>query len=390
MKRVLLVVPAVLVVVSCEDTQQPTMSGEPRTAARVAAAARSLSFTNTPLLRPDGNSEPEIAVAGNGTMAMVGLSLGLAADKQFGTSLWAGPFGATPTFQGIIDAALQQPGRVEFGGEDADVDFGSTGTLHLTTLLFLGTPTLVTGQLGVSAITCRNATASFSAAGCRAQIIDLTESDRPWTTSDGSRVFISYHDAGNSTLIHLQRSEDDGFTWRRVGDPIVGQGRTTGDATFNNDQGPVVADPFTHNVYDIYAAGEVGILKAKTTDFDHIFVSRSTDGGKTWTAALVFHATTPIGLNNVFPTLAVDPTNGKLHAAWSDAHTVSYATSSDGGVSWSPAVAGNTAPATTAGFPWGAARGGGVDPVYYSTPPSGQDDPTASWNGFLAPTTKAA
>src|SRR2546422_10075958 len=140
-------------------------------------------------------------------MAMLGLSLGLAADKQFGTSLWTGPFGATPTFQGIIDAALQQPGRVEFGGEDADVDFGSTGTLHLTTLLFLRTPTLVTGQLGVSAITRRNATASFSAAGCRPQIIDLTESDRPWTTSDGSRGVLSYHDAGNSTLIHLQRSE---------------------------------------------------------------------------------------------------------------------------------------------------------------------------------------
>src|SRR2546422_1011373 len=164
-------------------------------------------------------------------MAMVGLSLGLAADKQFGTSLWTGPFGATPTFQGIIDAALQQPGRVEFGGEDADVDFGSTGTLHLTTLIFLGNPTILTGQLGVSAITCRNAAASFSAAGCQSQIIDLTQSDRPWTTSDGSRVFISYHDAGSSTLIHLQRSDDDGFTWQRGGDPIVGQGRITGDAT---------------------------------------------------------------------------------------------------------------------------------------------------------------
>src|SRR2546425_581900 len=390
MKRVLLVVPAVLVVVACEDTQQPTMSVEPRTAARVAAAARSLSFTNTPLLRPDGNSEPEIAIAGNGTMAMVGLSLGLAADKQFGTSLWTGPFGATPTFQGIIDAALQQPGRVEFGGEDADVDFGPTGTLHLTTLLFLGNPTLRSGQLGVSAIACPNAALGFSAGSCHAQIIDLTEPDRPWTTSDGSHVFISYHDAGNSTLIHLQRSEDDGFTWQRVGDPIVGQGRTTGDATFNNDQGPVVADPFTHNVYDIYAAGEPSIQKGTTANFNNIFVSRSTDGGLTWTAALVFHAPLNVALNNVFPTLAVDPTNGRLHAAWSDAHTVSYATSGDGGVSWSPAAGGNTAPATTAGFPWGAARGGGVDPVYYSTPPSGQDDPTASWNGFLAPTTKAA
>src|SRR5256712_14098716 len=132
MKRVLLFVPAVLVVVACEDTQQPTMSAEPRTAARIAVAARSLSFTNTPLLRPDGNSEPEISIAGNGTMAMVGLSLGLAADKQFGTSLWTGPFAATPTLQGIIAAAPQQPGRGAFAGDDARPRRAPTATTPLT------------------------------------------------------------------------------------------------------------------------------------------------------------------------------------------------------------------------------------------------------------------
>src|SRR5260370_41222686 len=94
-----------------------------------------LTFTNTLLSRPDGDSEPEISIAGDATMAMVGLSLGLASDMQSGTNLWTGPFGSTPTFQGIIDAALQQPGRTEFGGEDVDVDFGSTGTLHMTTLI---------------------------------------------------------------------------------------------------------------------------------------------------------------------------------------------------------------------------------------------------------------
>src|SRR5437879_579842 len=192
MKRSLLVVlPAVLVFVACEDVRQPAQS---RALAPTLGktASSTLTFTNTPLPRPDGNSEPEIAIAANGTMGMVGLSLGLAPDQQFGTSLWTGPFGATPTFQGIIDSALQQPGRIEFGGEDADVDFGPTGTLHLTTLLFLGNPTLRSGQLGVSAIACPNAALGFSAGSCHAQIIDLTESDRPWTTSDGSRVFISY------------------------------------------------------------------------------------------------------------------------------------------------------------------------------------------------------
>src|SRR5215469_4380237 len=164
----------------------------------------SLTFTNTLLSRPDGNSEPEISIAANGTMGMVGLSLGLASDMQFGTSLWTGPFGSKPTFQGIIDAALQQPGKTVFGGEDADVDFGSTGTLHMTTLIFLGNSTLSgQGQLGVSAITCSNADSGFNSNNCNAQIIDTTQTDRPWITSDGSlrRVWISYHDSGNSTLI---------------------------------------------------------------------------------------------------------------------------------------------------------------------------------------------
>src|SRR5712691_10176512 len=131
MKRTFLVLPAALAIVACDDTRQPTTWVEVRTPMISAAtSAGGLTFSNTPLPRPNGNSEPEISIAGNGTMAMVGLSLGLAADKQFGTNLWTGPFGSTPTFQGIIDAALQQPGRVELGGEDADVDFGSTGTAH--------------------------------------------------------------------------------------------------------------------------------------------------------------------------------------------------------------------------------------------------------------------
>jgi hypothetical protein len=343
----------------------------------------SLTFTNTQLLRHDGNSEPEISIAGDGTMGIVGLGWLIN-----GTSLWTGPFGSTPTFQGVIDASLQQPGKRVFGGGDADVDMGSTGTLHASTLIILVNPTFHAAQIGVSAITCPNAVPNFNANNCTTQIIDTTQSDRQWISSDGPRVFISYHDSGHSALIHVQRSADDGFTWRRVGDPIVGQDSATGDATFNNIQGPIVADSFTHNVYDIYAAGETGILKAKTTDFDHIFVSRSTDGGQSWTAALVFHAATPVGLDNVFPTLTVDPTNGKLYAAWSDGHTVSFSTSSDEGVTWSPAVVVNLAPgANTAVFPWIAAYNGTVDLVYYGTTATSKDDPAAVWNVYLAQTT---
>jgi len=52
------------------------------------AAATALTFTNTPLVTPDGNSEPAITIAPNGTMALTGLSW-----LEFGTNLWTGPFG---------------------------------------------------------------------------------------------------------------------------------------------------------------------------------------------------------------------------------------------------------------------------------------------------------
>ncbi len=247
-----------------------------------ATTSGSLTFSNKPLLRPEGDSEPAISIGSNGTMAVSGLQW-LFDPTFFGTHLWTGPFGSTPTFQGLIDAGLQKPGKQVFGSEDADVDIGSTGTLHASTLLALVNPAFNNAQFGVSAITCPGVTsAGFSLGGCTRKIIDTAGADRQWITSEGSRVYISYHDSVDSSLIHVQRSDDDGFTWRRVGDPIVGQDGATANSTFNNIEGPIVADPFTHNVYDIYGAGETGFLKGRTFTPNHIYVSRSTDGGKSW------------------------------------------------------------------------------------------------------------
>jgi hypothetical protein len=71
--------------------------------------AGNLTFSN---IRPKG--EPGISIAANGTMAMVGLRW-LFEPAFFGTHVWTGPFGSTPTFQGLIDAALQQPPCSEVG-----------------------------------------------------------------------------------------------------------------------------------------------------------------------------------------------------------------------------------------------------------------------------------
>lgn len=337
------------------------------------------TFNLTALSRPNGSSEPAISIGSDGTMAITALSW-----LTNGTNLWSGSFGSTPAFQAVIDAELQRPAKTIFGGGDADVDIGTTGRLHVTSLIFLVNPPFTAFSLGVSAISCPMAGGQVTLAGCTKQILDFAGADRPWITSDGPHVYISYHDAGNSTLIHMQRSDDDGLTWKKVGDPIVGQGRATGSATFNNDQGPVVADTFSHNVYDIYAAGEPGIQKATSATFNNIFVSRSSDGGKSWQATQVFHAPLFTALNNVFPTLAVDPTNGNLYAGWSDAHNVFLSVSLDQGQTWSPAVQVNTAPAPTAVFPWIAAYNGTVDIVYYGTTAASKDDPAANWHVYFA------
>jgi len=352
--------------------------------ANAATTLGSLTFFNTPLLRPEGDSEPAISIAGDGTLVVSGLQW-LFDPTFFGTHLWSGPFGSTPTFRGLIDATLQKRGKQVFGSGDADVDIGSTGVLHATSLIFLINPVFNRAQIGVSAITCPTATSSASS--CTAQIIDTAGADRQWITSDGTTVYISYHDSGNSSLIHVQRSDDDGLNWHRVGDPVVGQGRLTGDATFNNTQGPIVADPFTHNVYTIYTAGEPSVQKGTSAAFNNVIVSRSTDGGRTWKAQLVHHTPLFTDLSNVFPALAVDPTNGKLYAVWSDAHHVFFSTSSDQGTTWSSAVTVNIAPASTAVFPWVAAYNGTVDVVYYGTPAASKDDSSAVWNVYMAQTT---
>jgi hypothetical protein len=346
------------------------------------------TFSSTTLTLADGSSEPEISIGNDGTMAMVSLQwLFDPTPGAFGTRLWTGAFGSSPTAQGVVDGALQHPGKTIFGAGDADVDIGASGELHITTLVFLQNPTAKgKGQLGVSAIACPSpASSGFSISQCATQLIGTTGSDRPWITSDGPHVYISFHDAGNSSLIHVERSDDDGLTYRQAADPVVGQGGTTGEATFNNIQGKLIADPHTHNVYDIYAAGETGVLKAHTFTPNHIIVSRSSDLGKSWTANVAFTAQAGTSLSAIFPALAVDPTNGNLYAVWSDGQHVSFATSSDQGNTWTPAVQVSQSPdANTALLPWVAAYNGTVDVVYYGTTKASNLDPTADWNLFFA------
>jgi hypothetical protein len=355
------------------------------------AAASATSFTNTVLRAPftlppgfssspanqSGDSEPAIDFGGPGhTMAVDGLGW-----LPFAVNLWKGHFGDTPpAFFGAMDTLLpiQGSGRTNLGDGDADVEVTSTGTILLADLdiIFSGGPSNNV-QLGVSVTRCP-ATAT-GPTGCHSVLLDTTGADRPWVTTRGTEAWVSYHNSGNSAVITVWHSTDDGQTWTKVHAAMTGQDQVTAGSTFNNLHGPIVADPTSSYIYQPFASGEPQ-TKCCSASFNNIYVARSADGGLNWTIAKVFHAPPFTRLNNFFPALGVDETTGKVWVAWTDQHGVSVSSSTDHGATWSMPLTVSTA--TTTVMPWVAARGGKVDVVYYGSSAASTDDPNGVWNTY--------
>jgi hypothetical protein len=335
-------------------------------------------LTIAPVANSSGDSEPAIAFANDGSMAVDGLGW-----LPFQVNVWRGTFGSTPSYFGALDHIVPSHGnRFTLGDEDADVEFTSAKTMLLADLNIIPNPNFNRFQLGVDVVRCPDGAA---ASDCTTTVLDQTNSDRPWITHRGTTAWVSYHDSGNSSLVHVQMSTDDGRTWQNVSSPIAGQGGVTGQSTFNNIQGPIVADPNSNYLYDIYAAGTQQ-SKCCSADFNNVFVARSTDGGAHWETSLV--ASAPVGtpLDNIFPSLAVDQTTGKLYAVWSDGHDVWLSSSPVGGAGWTPAV--KVSDIETALLPWVAARAGKVDVVYYGST-AAQNYTAAVWNVYDAQSTNA-
>jgi hypothetical protein len=160
---------------------------------------------------------------------------------------------------------------------------------------------------------------------------------------------------------------------------VPGQGAATGDATFNNSIGPIVADQSTGALYESYAAGEP-TTKATSADYNNIYVSHSTDGGSHWTSVQVFHTAPFTRLNNFWPSLAVDPLTHRVWTAWTDTHGVQVSFSDDGGNTWS--IARTVSNVATTVMPWLAARNGKADLVYYGSDAASTDDTSAVWNAY--------
>jgi hypothetical protein len=331
-------------------------------------------YSMSPIANSTGDSEPAIAFGPGGKMAVDGL-----AWLPFQVNLWQGQFGATPDYFGAMDTMLPKhgKGRTALGSGDADVEITSAGTTLLTDLDFILNPPFTKFQLGVSVTRCpADATGP---ADCTTKMFDQAGADRPWITTVGTTAYVSYHDSQSSTTIRVWKSTDDGRTWHHAKSAITGLGRFTGSATFNNQHGPIVADPTTGDVFQVLATG-VPQTKGHSADYNNLWVARSTNGARSWTATRVFHAPRGTQLANLFPALAVDSTTGTLWATWTDLHGVAVSSSTDHGRNWSDPTIVSTA--TTTVMPWVAARDGKVDVVYYATDAAGPDDKNAVWNTY--------
>jgi hypothetical protein len=331
-----------------------------------------------------GDSEPAIDFGGpDNTMAVDGLGW-----LPFAVNLWKGHFGDTPPqFFGAMDTSLpiQGKGRVNLGDGDADVEVTSVGTILLADLDIIFSHTGQSAQLGVSVTRCP-ATAA-SKADCTSTLLDTSGADRPWLTTSGTTAYVSWHNAANSSQITVDRSTNDGRSWTRVASPVLGQGSVTGNATFNNSIGPIVADPSNPNiVYQPFASGEASVQKGTSSAFNNIYVARSTDGGNTWTTKLVFHKPLFTDLANFWPSATVDAGNGDVYVTFTDRSTVWVSSSSDQGANWTTTALPGT-PATTV-MPALAALNGKVDVVYYGTSPAASNvsgtlgDASTVWNTY--------
>jgi hypothetical protein len=331
-------------------------------------------YSTSPIANSTGNSEPAIAFGPDGQMAVDGL-----AWLPFQVNLWQGQFGSTPDYFGAMDTMLPKhgKGRTALGDGDADVTITDAGTTLLTDLDFFVNPPFTRFQLGVSVTRCP--AGATGPGDCTTALLDQAGADRPWITTDGTTAYVSYHDSQSSSLIRVMKSTDDGRTWHHAASPITALGGVTGSATSNNQHGPIVADPTTGDVFQVFAAGEPQ-TKGHSADYNNIYVARSTNGARSWSASRVFHAPRGTQLANLFPALTVDTTTGTVWAAWTDLHGVSVASSTDHGRTWSDATTVSTARTTV--MPWVAARDGKVDVVYYATSASSPDDESAVWNTY--------
>ena len=223
-------------------------------------------------------------------------------------------------------------------------------------------------------------------------------SDREWIAWGGPNAKtgpLTVYETQNSgacvpgALFQFWRSVDDGQTFLPMG--VVGANDLaalgyTADATVEGGvEAKLAVDQVTGDIYIAWATQAIQDATNATTRI--LVVSRSTDGGATWTSSLAYAGPLGTSIQNLFPVIAVDH-GGNVYAAYStqlDGQNmgVYLVTSTDRAKTWSAAQRVNPAD-QTAVFPAIAAGDSGrVDLIWIGTPGTNVSDPTNQWNIFF-------
>ena len=246
-------------------------------------------------------------------------------------------------------------------------------------------------------------------------------SDRPWITvlpgtdPDHDTVYLEFHTFSPDDLVYVTKSTDGGSTFGPAIPVETGTNSAIPDSQCNTIPGGITVDRNNGNVYALWLSGDdvaqnvtTGCNYSQIGPFPKAWVSKSADGGTTWTPVLAFQGafdlTTNIGDNagKIFSTISED-TSGQIHIGLSVRHNddpkgyllaceqsssclespnptdMYIVTSPDQGAHWTPPFKVNQ----TVGsffFPWiHAGSAGRVDVANYFSTTLRPNDPTSIW-----------
>lgn len=193
---------------------------------------------------------------------------------------------------------------------------------------------------------------------------DIASDDRQWIEADGpDTIYLVYRAPVPSTTLFCQKSTDHGMTY-----------------------GPAVPIANTVNPTDLTTPGYIAVDHANNIVYfvhqnsNAAYVSRSTDGGTTWTTVLLDNQT---GHGHLFDCIKVGD-DGTVYTLWSNERHILYSYSTDHGQTWStPGIVDNPDASLTNVFPWLAAGSAGrIDVVWFGTTSLNID--AAEWDVYFS------